>query len=201
MVLRIGLTGGIGSGKSIIAEIFKMLGIPVYYADAEAKRIMNEDPELIKQVTDLFGAEAYVNNQLNRPYISSIVFKNKEKLAALNAIVHPATISNSEKWMQLQRTPYAIKEAALIFESGVSQSLDYVIGVTAPAPLRMQRVMSRDGLSEEEIMKRMRNQMDDREKMQLCDFVIVNDEQQMVIPQVIDIHHKLIDLAAQKNIP
>jgi dephospho-CoA kinase len=191
MVLRIGLTGGIGSGKTIVCKIFEKLGVPVYYADAAAKQIMNEDPVVKKQIIQLFGQEAYSNNALNRPYISSVVFKNREMLGALNAIVHPATISASDRWMQSQTTPYAIKEAALIFESGIPQALDYIIGVTAPLALRVQRVMLRDGLKEEEVLGRMKNQMDEEEKMKLCDFVIINDEQLPVIPQVLHIHNHI----------
>ncbi|MEJ7738656.1 MAG: dephospho-CoA kinase [Chitinophagaceae bacterium] len=198
MALRIGLTGGIGSGKTTVAKIFEVLGIPVYYADAEAKRFMNDDPGLKAQLILLFGEEAYVNGQLNRSYVSSIVFNDKEKLALLNAVVHPLTIKDSERWMQLQETPYAIREAALIFESGVNRHLDYVIGVSAPADLRIQRVTARDNISADEVRRRMLNQLDENEKMRLCDIIIVNDEQQLVMPQLLTIHEKILQLASGK---
>ena len=132
MVLKIGLTGGIGSGKSTVAQLFEVLGIPVYYADMEAKRLMNEDLTLKSSITAIFGEGAYTDKILNRKYISSIVFSDPAKLEQLNAIVHPATKKDSENWMDQQTTPYAIHEAALIFEAKVADRLDYIIGVSSP---------------------------------------------------------------------
>ena len=188
MIIKVGITGGIGSGKSTVAKVFEVLGIPVYYADDAAKRLMNEDENLIAQIKKEFGDEAYVNGKLNRKYLSHLVFKNDEQLALLNSIVHPATLRDSDKWMQQQTTPYAIKEAALIFESGASRQLDYVIGVYAPTPLRMERILKRDNASREEVKARMEKQMNDEQKMELCDYIITNDEQELVVPQVIKIH-------------
>jgi dephospho-CoA kinase len=191
-MLIIGLTGGIGSGKTTVAQIFEILGIPVYYADEEAKRIMNEDETIRTKLISLFGNEAYSNGVLNRQHISSIVFKDKEKLHRLNAIVHPVTIADSDRWSQAQTTPYAIKEAALIFESGSGKQLDYVIGVSAPLELRIQRVVNRDNISKQEVERRIQNQMPEEEKMKLCDFIIFNDEAQLMIPQVLKLHEKLV---------
>jgi dephospho-CoA kinase len=199
MVLRVGLTGGIGSGKSTVAQIFEVLGIPVYYADIEAKRLMNEDIELRSAITKNFGKEAYENEILNREYISSIVFSDRRKLEVLNAIVHPATKKDSETWMLQQTTPYAIHEAALIFEASVTDRLDYVIGVSSPQELRIKRAMGRDNLTREEVLKRMNKQLDEEIKMSKCDFVLINDEQQLLIPQVLELHEKLIALSKQKN--
>jgi dephospho-CoA kinase len=198
-MLRIGLTGGIGSGKSTVAQIFEVLGIPVYYADAEAKRLMNTDEELKINIIKNFGNDAYKEGFLNRAYISSIVFKDHAKLDLLNSIVHPVTIHDSEAWMKKLKAsspsiPYAIHEAALIFEAGVTQGLDYVIGVFAPHPLRLKRVMERDNVTKEEVLKRMNRQIDEETKMKLCDFVINNDEQQLVISQVLNLHEKLSSL-------
>lgn len=194
-MLRIGITGGIGSGKSTVAKVFEVLGIPVYYADDAAKRIMNEDEVLKQQVKELFGEKIYDNDELNRKALAEIVFNAPEKLSQLNALTHPATIADAERWMQTQSTPYAVKEAALIFESGAQEHLDYVIGVTAPAPLRIQRTMHRDGITREDVMARMDKQMDESIKMRLCDFIIKNDEQEMLLPQVIALHQKLLALA------
>lgn len=187
-MLHIGLTGGIGSGKSTIAKVFETLGIPVYYADDASKKLMNEDIELKKQIIRYFGEASYTDNQLNRSYIASVVFADKTKLELLNSLVHPATIRDAKRWMKEQNTPYAIKEAALIFESGSAEGLDYIIGVFAPQALRIKRTMDRDNVTKEAVIKRMQNQVDETMKMRLCDFVIYNDEQQLVIPQVLKLH-------------
>jgi len=199
MVLRIGLTGGIGSGKSTVAQIFEVLGIPVYYADIAAKRLMNEDAELRSAITTIFGEQAYVNNILDRKYISSIVFSDPAKLTSLNSLVHPATKKDGESWMQQQTTSYAIHEAALIFEAKVSERLDHVIGVSSPLELRIKRSMERDKVNRNEVLKRMAQQLDEDLKISKCDFVLINDEQQLLIPQVLDLHEKLITLSKQKN--
>lgn len=194
-MLRIGLTGGIGSGKSTVARVFEVLGVPVYYADDAAKRMMNEDEELKEKIRQQFGEAVYSDGILNRKALAEIVFNAPEKLKQLNALTHPATIADAERWMQSQTTTYCIKEAALIFESGAQEYLNHVIGVTAPAPLRIQRTMHRDGITREEVMARMDKQMDESIKMKLCDFVLVNDEQQLLLPQVIELHEKLLLLA------
>jgi len=197
-MVRVGLTGGIGSGKSTVAQIFEVLGIPVYYADIAAKRLMNEDPQLISAITTIFGKQAYVNNILDRKYISSIVFSEPTKLALLNSIVHPATKKDGEAWMQQQTSPYAIHEAALIFEAKVTERLDKVIGVSSPIELRIKRAMERDKVSSDEVLRRMEQQLDEDLKMSKCDFILVNDEQQLLIQQVLDLHEKLIALSKQK---
>lgn len=199
MTLKIGITGGIGSGKSTVAKVFETIGIPVYYADDAARRIMNEDDQLKQQIIQHFGTSAYKNDQLDRPYIASQVFNNKEKLELMNSLVHPATIRDADQWMRKQTTPYAIKEAALIFESGSQGQLDYIIGVSAPVPLRILRAMKRDGSSRDQVLARMGKQIQEVIKMRLCDFVIYNDEQQAVIPQVMKLHDTLLDLAANKS--
>jgi dephospho-CoA kinase len=191
-MLKIGLTGGIGSGKSTVAKIFEALDIPVYYADKAAKMLMNEDDEIKTEITKHFGKESYTEGQLNRSYIASIVFNDKEKLDLLNFITHAATIRDANEWIEQQTSPYIIKEAALIFESGSSEYLDYVIGIYSPAPLRIKRTMERDNITKDEVLKRMSRQIDEEMKMRLCDFIITNDEQQLVIPQVIELHEKFI---------
>jgi dephospho-CoA kinase len=194
MTLKVGITGGIGSGKSTVAKVFEVLGIPVYYADEAARRVMNEDEEVRQQIIQHFGASSYTNNQLDRAYIASQVFSNKQKLELMNSLVHPATIRDSENWMRRQTTPYAIKEAAVIFESGTQDQYDYIIGVTAPVPLRVLRSMKRDGSTREQVLARMEKQIQDVIKMRLCDFIIYNDEQQAVIPQVLKLHEGFMEL-------
>jgi dephospho-CoA kinase len=192
-VLKVGLTGGIGSGKSTVAAIFEVIGISVYYADTAAKRLMNENQTLKQEITELFGNDAYKNGQLDRALIASRVFNDAGKLEALNKIVHPVTINDAEKWMGEQKGHYAIKEAAIIFESGSNRSLDKVIGVFAPEAVRIMRVIERDNVTAETVKKRMLNQMNEDEKMRLCDFVIYNDETRFLIPQVIAIHQQLLE--------
>jgi len=190
-MLKIGLTGGIGSGKTTIARIFEVLGIPVYYADAEAKRLMNSDPGLKKQIIAAFGPESYKEGNLDRAWVAKQVFDNTEKLNLLNSYVHPLTIRDAESWMNRQNTPYAIKEAALIFEGELEKYFDFIIGVSAPESLRLERTMHRDNSTTEQILLRMRQQMNEDEKMSRCDFIILNDGKQAVLQQVLKIHETL----------
>jgi len=198
MALKIGLTGGIGSGKSTVAKIFSTIGIPVFYADIAARNVMHEDAALMQKIKETFGDVAYENNMLNRKYIADIVFNDPFKLEQLNAMVHPATIAAAQRWMLQQTTPYVIKEAALFFEAGSTEGLDYIIGVYAPQHLRVHRVMQRDNVTREEVLSRMSKQINEEMKMRLCDFVIVNDEQTMVIPQVLKLHEKFITLSKEE---
>jgi len=199
MTLRIGLTGGIGSGKTTVAKIFELLNVPVYYADEASKNLYHTDKNLIKRMKEHFGDSIYTDGRLNRSQLAAIVFENKEKLELLNSLVHPATIAHAEEWMRVQKAPYIIKEAALIFESGSAGSLDYVIGVQAPEYLRISRAMERDGSGGETIIARMNSQIDETIKMRLCDFLINNDEKHLLIPQVIKLHEHLLTLAKNKS--
>jgi dephospho-CoA kinase len=187
MATMIGLTGGIGSGKSVVAKIFATLGIPVFNADDEAKRIMQTSPEIKSKLIQQFGMDIYNESGLDKEKLASIVFDDPFQLQLLNAIVHPVTIQAAKAWAAKQTSPYVIKEAALIFESGAADGLLKVIGVTAPLSLRTHRVMQRDGITKEQVDARMRNQISDTIKMRLCDYVIENNNQQMVLPQVLDI--------------
>ena len=189
-MLKIGLTGGIGSGKTTVAKIFETLGIAVFYADDAAKLLMNTNEELKIAIIKNFGEASYRNNELDRKYLASIVFSNKEKLELLNSITHPATLQNAEEWISKQTSPYIIKEAALLFESGAAKNLDYVIGVYAPQHIRVKRVMERDNLTTEEVMKRISRQLDEENKMKLCNFIITNNDQQLVIPQILELDKK-----------
>ena len=192
-MLKIGITGSIGAGKSTVAGIFKVLGVPVFDADATAKNILNTDLVLRDQIAATFGSESYKNGLLDKKYLATLVFNNPDQLAKLNALVHPATIAAADKWASdYTNRPYIIKEAALLFEAGTHEGLDYIIGVTAPVELRIARVMARDQVSREEVLSRMQHQLDDTEKMQRCDFVIDNNEASLVIPEVLALHARFI---------
>ncbi|HEY0272599.1 MAG TPA: dephospho-CoA kinase [Chitinophaga sp.] len=192
-MLKIGITGGIGSGKSTVAGMFGVLGIPVYSSDDAARRLLNTDARLMADIRRHFGDAAYTaDGQLDRKYLGNIVFNDARSLALLNELTHPATIRDSEQWAQRQTTPYVIKEAAILFETGSNHYLDAVIGVSAPLALRLQRVMERDHVTREEVLARMRKQINEDIKMRLSDYIIFNDEQQLVIPQVLALHEKLL---------
>jgi len=197
-MLKIGITGGIGSGKTTVSKVFETLGIPVYYADDAAKVLMNTDTALAAGIREAFGEAAYNSGVLDRKYLAGKVFNDVQKLEQLNRLVHPATLADAAAWMERQETPYVIKEAALIFESGSQQQLQKVIGVYAPTHLRIQRVMQRDGVTREAVLSRMDKQINETIKMRLCDYVIDNDEQQLLIPQVLAVHEKLLALAAEQ---
>ena len=190
--LKIGITGGIGSGKTTVCHIFETLGIPIYYADDRAKALMTENAELIKNIKSLFGEGAYLpDGTLNRAHIAQIAFHNPLKLNDLNALVHPAVWLDGEKWHAAQtNAPYTIKEAALLFESGGNELLDKIITVFAPIETRIERVLLRGGgaLKRTDVEARISNQMPDEEKMKQSDFIIYNDGSQLLLPQVLAIH-------------
>jgi len=194
-MLKIGLTGGIGSGKSTVAKIFELLSIPVYYADEASKRLYHTDKNLIAQIKKHFGEDVYTSEQLNRSKLAAIVFNDPQKLELLNQLVHPPTLRDAEEWMKKQTAPYVVKEAALLFESGSSAGLDFIIGVKAPTALRVKRVMDRDHLTRDEVLSRADRQIDENIKLMLCDFIIDNNEQQLVIPQVLELHGRFLEMA------
>jgi dephospho-CoA kinase len=189
-MLRIGLTGGIGSGKSTVARIFETLGVPVYYADEETKKLMSLDPGLKEAITTHFGKDAYKEGQLDRKYLAAIVFNDPAKLELLNSLTHPVTIRHADAWIKKQRSAYIIKEAALLFESGANKHLDKVIGVYSPLTMRIERVVERDGVTEEDVLRRINRQMNEDEKLMRCDYIIRNDETEPILPQVLKLHHE-----------
>jgi dephospho-CoA kinase len=192
MGLKVGLTGGIGSGKSTAAKIFALLGVPVYDADAASKRLYHTDSALKAALQTHFGTDIYVAGTLDRQKLAAIVFNDPRQLELLNKLVHPPTIQDAQLWMQRQTAPFVIKEAALLFESGSAAGLDYVIGVFAPKALRIQRVMHRDNITREEVLARMNRQIDETIKMRLCDFRLTNDEQTLLIPQILQLREQLL---------
>lgn len=194
-MLKVGITGGIGSGKTTVCRIFASLGIPVYNADQRAKWLMTNDPDLVTAIKKLFGPQAYYENgQLNRQYLSDIIFAEPEKRRQLNALVHPAVWKDGDHWNETHRdAPYTLKEAALFFESGGDKLVDKIIVVTAPEELRIKRVVRRDGTERASVQARMAAQMPQAEKVKRADFVIINDGARFLIPQVLQIHRQLLD--------
>lgn len=196
--LQIGITGGIGSGKSMVCKIFGCLGIPVYDADSRAKSIMTTDGILVEQIKKEFGSLSYdADGGLNRSFLSSAVFGNAEKLKKLNELVHPRVALDGDQWTAEQiGKKYVVREAALLFESGSYKKMDKIIVVTAPEPLRVKRVLVRDKQrTEEEVLKIILNQMKEEEKVKKADFVLRNDETELLVPQVINLHQKFLMLS------
>ncbi len=192
--LLIGLTGGIGSGKSTVARIFQILGIPVYFADDRAKLLMNKDPKLIQEIKKEFGPESFTEEGiLNRKYLASTVFSDPEKVKKINSLVHPVVGKDFKNWVEKQQSPYLIKEAALIFETGSNKSLDAVINVSSPLKIRLARVLMRDPhRNEVQINQIIDQQLPDEQKNELADFVIKNTDNKLLIPQVLEVHQKII---------
>ncbi|MDH5396955.1 MAG: dephospho-CoA kinase [Cyclobacteriaceae bacterium] len=188
--LKVGVTGGIGAGKSTVCRIFQHLGIPVYDADSAAKNIANEDPRVRQSVIGLFGTKSYQGSVLDRKYIASKVFNHPENLARLNSIIHPRVAEDFVTWLEKHRSfPYIIKEAALLFETGSFRQLDFTIAVTAPEELRIKRILKRDPQrNASEIKDIMSRQLDEEEKKKLASYVISNDEKSLIIPQVNQLH-------------
>lgn len=192
MPLKIGITGGIGAGKSIVCRVFKVLGAPVYDADTQARWLMNHDLVLKTQVQELLGQESYLaDGTLNRSLLANLVFSDPNLLQQINALVHPAVGLDFERWLYNQNHPYVVKEAALLFEAGSYKELDFLITVTAPVDLRITRVLHRDHRrSKEQVMDIINKQWPEDEKTKLSDAVIANDETKLIVPQVLALHEK-----------
>ena len=189
-MITVGITGGIGSGKTIICKVFKQLNVPVYNADSEAKILIATDKQVQSKITAVFGENIFRDGELDRKKLAEIVFNDSSALKKLNNIVHPAINNHFQTWLLSQTHPYVIKEAAILFESGSYKLMNYTVTVTAPESVRIQRVMKRDNIPQEAVKKRMENQMSDQEKIKRSNFVIYNDDKQLVLPQVIDLDKK-----------
>ncbi|SFD29315.1 dephospho-CoA kinase [Algibacter pectinivorans] len=191
-MIVVGLTGGIGSGKTTVAKEFAKLGVPIYIADNEAKALMLRSKVIKRKLIALFGEEVYVDGQLNKPFIANIIFNDKSYLEKMNAIVHPRVGKHFQKWALKQEAPYVIKEVAILFENGGDKACDYVITVTAPIKTRIERVLKRDNTSKKKIEAIMKNQWTDEEKIKHSHFVIENTNLEETINQVLQIHKKLL---------
>lgn len=197
-MIIIGLTGGIGSGKTTISKHFESFGIPVYIADDEAKALMNRSKVIKRKLVKLFGTSAYKDDVLNRPYLASKIFNDKALLEKMNAIVHPKVASHFKRWLKKQDAPYVIKEAAIIFENKLEDQYDFIITVIANEHLRIERVMKRDNASKEKIKSIIKNQLSDEEKIEKSNFVIINNDLDVAKCEAEEIHHQLLKIANLK---
>jgi dephospho-CoA kinase len=200
---KVGITGGIGSGKTTVCKVFEVLGIPVFYADTEAKNIMIQDPLLIEGVKAAFGKESYFEDgKLNNKHIASIVFNNEAELSKLNALVHPAVFRAFDTWETMidKEVPYTLKEAALLFESGSYKMCDTTILVIAPLEVKLSRVTQRDQVTAEQVKARMDKQLSDEEKSKLTNHFIMNNESRSIIEQVLTLHKQFLEVAAISRI-
>ena len=201
-MLKIGITGNIGSGKTTASKLFELIGIPVFYADEAAKSIMVTDELLIADIKQTFGDAAYLEDgTLNRKYIAGIVFNDEVQLSKLNALVHPAVFRTFDKWVKQipADVPYVLKEAAVLFESSSYKLCDKTIMVTAPLELRIKRVIKRDNITREEVLNRETRQFTEEKKIQLADYVLKNDESELLIPQVLKLHQEFLSLSSKVN--
>lgn len=197
-MLKIGLTGGIGSGKSLIGRVFSILGVPVYNADAEAKKIMTQDAGLRRKLRDAFGPGVIGEKGLDRKALAGIIFNDPGALELVNSLVHPAVAADFRSWLDKHGNyPYVINEAAIMFETGMYRKLDTVILVTAPEEMRLQRVMARDGTGEEDVRQRMANQWPDKKKIPLAGHVLKNDNSNPLLPEILELHNEF----GRGNIP
>lgn len=195
-MLKIGLTGGIGSGKTTVAKFFEIINVNVYYADDRAKYLMENETKVIQQIKENFG-KIYISKKLDRKKLAHIIFKNPEKIKIINSIVHPAVKEDFEKWCeQFKHKKYVVQEAAILFESGFDRFMDLTIAVSADKETRIQRVVNRDGISRQMVIDRMKNQLPDDERNKLANFVIKNDEKHLIIPQILDIHEKICNYSS-----
>ena len=195
MTLIIGLTGGIGSGKTTIAKLFNILGVPIYYTDVEAKKLMHNSKIIKRRLIAKFGDKVYQDNTLNRSFLANLVFTNKENLKYLESVVHPKVNQHFKRWLKKQNKPYILQENAILFENGSDKLCDYVLTVTAPIKVRINRVIKRDKVTEKQVVERMNNQWSDEKKINKSDFVINNITLKESEKLVLEIHNKILQLS------
>lgn len=192
-MVRVGITGGIGSGKSLVCKVFECLGIPVYYADTRAKEIMNEDCSIITALECQFGKSVYKNGILDKKLLAQIIFTDKSAVEFVNSLVHPAVEKDFMRWSAYhKKSEYCIQEAALLFESGIYKKLDHIITVVCPIEERVKRVIKRDGVSSDQVLARINNQWNDEQKIKLSDFLIYNDNKNSLLNQILKLHNIFI---------
>jgi len=189
---KLGITGGIGSGKTSVCKVFDVLGIPVFSADREAREIMEKEGVIRSKLNSITGKDLYISGSLNRIELAAIIFNDSAILEKVNSLVHPAVLDYFRKWTMDQIAPYVIMEAAILFESGASEVVDRVATVVTPVEQRMERVIRRNKLSREQVERRIKNQMDDETRIELSDYIIYNSENDMIIPVILKIHDDIL---------
>jgi dephospho-CoA kinase len=192
--LKLGITGGIGSGKTTVCKVFAVFGIPVFSADDEAKRIQDNDRDLQIKINSVVGKDLFPAGMLDRPEMAKLIFNNKDVLEKVNSIVHPAVFRSYNEWVKKQNSPYCIMEAAILFESGASRLMDRIVTVITPMEERIERLLRGNKLSREQIVERIKNQIDDESRIKQSDFVIFNSENDMIVPAIIEIHKEMLTL-------
>ena len=191
-MLKAGLSGGIGSGKTTVSKVFQTLGVPVFYADDVVKDLYDTDKQLQQAMINLFGTAIYADGRLQRKVLAALIFNDDRLLHQVNALTHPLVSATFARWTQAQKAPYVLHEAAILFECGVAATMDINISISAPEVLRIARVMQRDGCSEEQIRQRMSKQWSDEQRNANADYVIVNDDKEALLPQITTIHEKIL---------
>jgi dephospho-CoA kinase len=191
-IVKLGITGGIGSGKTSVCRVFRVLGIPFFPADTAARSIMDNDKTMMESINVIAGKDLYPNGQLDRGELAGLIFKNRSLLEKVNSLVHPAVFRQFGEWVLKQDAPYVIMEAAILFESGASKLVDKTANIVAPEEERIRRVMLRSNLSKEQVMERIKNQMNDEERIRLSDYIIRNAENDMIIPAILEIHNDIL---------
>jgi dephospho-CoA kinase len=192
-IMKLGVTGGIGSGKTSVCRVFCVLGIPVFFADPEANQVMNSDKNIIREINKLSSKNLYSNGTLDRKKLATLIFNDEDLLRKVNSLVHPIVFDNFKRWTEIQTSPYVIMEAAILFESGASELVDRVATVIAPVEERISRVTKRNTLSREQVLERINNQMNDSERIKKSDYIINNAENEMIIPAILNIHQDILD--------
>jgi dephospho-CoA kinase len=192
--MKIGITGGIGSGKTSVCRVFNVLGVPVFSADLEARKIMDTDYNIIEKVRTIAGKDVYSTGTLNRKELAELIFNDENLLREINGVVHPVIFKNFLSWEKSVSAAYVIMEAAILFESGASELVERVITVVAPVEERIDRVVRRNNMTREQVLDRIKNQMDDNEKIRLSDYVIYNSEHEMIMPSILKIHEEILSL-------
>jgi dephospho-CoA kinase len=197
--MKLGITGGIGSGKTTVCRVFNVLGIPFFSSDADARKIMDSDDKIIEKVKTIAGKDVYSSGCLDRMELARLIFNNENLLKEINAVVHPIVFEHFKSWVKSVSTPYVIMEAAILFESGASELVDRTVTVVAPVEERIERIVRGNSLTREQVLDRIKNQMEDKEKIRLSDYVIYNSEHEMIIPSILKIHEDILSLTKTSN--